>query len=208
MYTAVDTADWSHLYSLDAIEGSMFYGTTSLQQVRLPQSVQEICASAFSGCTSLQEVALSYNLGFVGDWAFSGCTSLDSIFCPAQELPLMGYAAFEGVAVENVTLAVDATKLPLYEADIDWGAFNLVGIDVSGVGLTKVSAAKVVRRSQSLSFMTEKEMAQVTLYDFGGNLLSQVAVSGCDAVVSLPVARARYIVCIAYSDGTTEVVKR
>lgn len=208
MYTAVETADWSHLWSLDTIEGSMFYGTTSLQQVKLPQSVQEVRTSAFSGCTSLQEVALSYNLVFVGDWAFSGCTALDSIFCPAQTLPLVGYEAFEGVAVENVTLAVDATKLPLYEADMDWSAFHLVGIDVSGVGLTKVSAAKVVRGSQLLLLTTQKEMAQVTVYDFGGNLLSQVAVSGCDTVVALPGLGARYIVRIAYADGTTEVVKR
>lgn len=208
MYTAVDKADWSHLWSLDTIEGSMFYGTTSLQQVKLPQSVQEVRTSAFSGCTSLQEVALSYNLVFVGDWAFSGCTALDSIFCPAQTLPLVGYEAFGGVAVENVTLAVDATKLPLYEADMDWSAFHLVGIDVSGVGLTKVSVAKVVRRSQSLSLETQKEMTRVAIYDFGGNLLSQVAVSGCDAVVALPVSGARYIVRIAYADGTTEVVKR
>lgn len=208
MYTAVETADWSHLWSLDIVEGSMFYGTTSLQQVKLPQSVQEVRTSAFSGCTSLQEVALSYNLVFVGDWAFSGCTALDSIFCPAQTLPLVGYEAFEGVAVENVTLAVDATKMPLYEADMDWGAFHIVGIDVSGVGLIKNSVAKVVRRSQSLSLETQKEMTRVAIYDFGGNLVSQAVVNGCEAIVSLPLSGARYIVSIAYADGTTEVVKR
>ena len=186
----------------------MFYGTTSLQQVRLPQSVQEVRASAFLGCTSLQEVSLSYNLTFVGDWAFSGCTALDSIFCPAQTLPLVGYEAFEGVAVENVTLAVDATKLPLYEADMDWSAFHIVGIDVSGVGLIKNSVAKVVRRSQSLSLETQKEMTRVAIYDFGGNLVSQAVVNGCEAIVSLPLSGARYIVSIAYADGTTEVVKR
>lgn len=208
MYTAVATADWSHLSSLPAIEGSMFYGVTSLQQMKLPQSVQEIRASSFWGCTSLQEIAFSYNLALVGDWAFSGCTSLDSIFCPAQTLPLVGYAAFEGVDVGQVTMAVDATKLPMYEADIDWGEFHLVGIDVSGVASTKVSAAKVVRSMQSLSLTSPKEMAHVALYDFGGNLLSQVAVTGCDAVVALPVAGARYIVRIEYADGTFEVVKR
>lgn len=208
MYTAVDKADWTHLWSLDIVEGSMFYGTTSLQQVRLPQSVQEVRTSAFLGCTSLQEVSLSYNLTFVGDWAFSGCTALDSIFCPAQTLPLVGYEAFGGVAVENVTLAVDATKMPLYEADMDWGAFHIVGIDVSGVGLIKNSVAKVVRRSQSLSLETQKEMTRVAIYDFGGNLVSQAVVNGCEAIVSLPLSGARYIVSIAYADGTTEVVKR
>lgn len=156
----------------------------------------------------MQEIAFSYNLALVGDWAFSGCTSLDSIFCPAQTLPLVGYAAFEGVDVGQVTMAVDATKLPMYEADIDWGEFHLVGIDVSGVASTKVSAAKVIRSMQSLSLTSPKEMAHVALYDFGGNLLSQVAVTGCDAVVALPVAGARYIVRIEYADGTFEVVKR
>lgn len=57
----------------------MLYGCTSLNSVRIGESVTEIGESAFYGCKTLIGIYVSKNVSFVAKNAFYGCSSLKNV---------------------------------------------------------------------------------------------------------------------------------
>lgn len=72
-----------------------FENCSTVEQVRLPNSVQRILRFAFSNCESLVSLYLGTNLRLIGTSAFSECSSLTSIRLP-QTLRVIKEAAFAG----------------------------------------------------------------------------------------------------------------
>ena len=64
--------------TVTTIGASICKGSTTLVEVRLPETVEKINDSAFQDCTSLETVTpfLPANLSYFGIYAFSGCTKL------------------------------------------------------------------------------------------------------------------------------------
>ena len=59
-----------------AVSASAFYNCTSLDSIRIPESVTSIGNDAFAYCANLQTVILSDHINSFGDGVFSGCTGL------------------------------------------------------------------------------------------------------------------------------------
>lgn len=74
-----------------------FDGCASLQEVKLPDSINRIGKNAFNGCTSLESINLS-NIDYFGDSAFGTCGALtnDSIASMKTTVKEMGSAVFSG----------------------------------------------------------------------------------------------------------------
>ncbi len=206
MYTALSTIDWSHLHNLDTIEGSMFYGASLLNKVVLPHYITEIKASVFVDCHSLKTVELPYYLAAIGDWAFSGCDNLAAIYCPAQEVPMVGYAAFEGVTQSAVKVSVDEQLLSQYRENTTWNAFELEGVYVAGSKTIADDKSYMYMQGNVLHIETAEEMSQIAVYDYNGSLVAQLYPDSTTVAVQLP-TKLRHIVRIVYADGRVEVMK-
>ena len=73
------------------------FQNTEIEELRLPASVERVCAGAFRNCTRLRAVSFSANsrLLEIGDRAFSKCEALREVELPAA-LETLGVAAFVG----------------------------------------------------------------------------------------------------------------
>ena len=94
------------------IEG-LFYGCTSLETVKMPDTITEIAYDAFRDCTGLKDIALSQNLKHIGDMAFSNCKSLESIYIPKSltSCDRRTGRPFDNSGVKNAEFEEGTTKI-------------------------------------------------------------------------------------------------
>lgn len=83
-------------YPVIEIDGSGFHQCTTLEEIILPEGLEEIGHSTFYGCTGLTAVVLPKTLRCLDYGAFNGCTNLETIVMPAAlEWPYIGQYATE-----------------------------------------------------------------------------------------------------------------
>ena len=63
-----------------------FYGCTSLENVRLPETLTAVGDYAFKGASALRSITLGSGVTQIGQQAFYGCNAL-TIYCGAQAAP-------------------------------------------------------------------------------------------------------------------------
>lgn len=77
------------------IIGINTFSNTKLNEIQIPDSVQEIQASSFEGCSMLKEIILPDSIKSIGDAAFKDCSSLEKIVIPELVYEI-GSEAFKG----------------------------------------------------------------------------------------------------------------
>ena len=73
---------------------SVFQGCHSLESIVIPERVTEIGALSFLCCEALTDIKFPQSLVSIGGEAFSGCISLESVTFP-ENLEYVGYGAFQ-----------------------------------------------------------------------------------------------------------------
>ncbi len=68
--------------TLEEIGGYAFQNCKSLESIILPTSLKEIGANAFYGCESLKEVVVPYGVKEIGPGAFENNKNLESVYVP------------------------------------------------------------------------------------------------------------------------------
>lgn len=87
-------------------------GNTTIINLSLEDSVEQIGERAFSGCTSLRTITWSPNLTKIGSYAFFGCKALNLVDIEACGELAIGDSAFEGCSeLTTVTLAEGVYKV-------------------------------------------------------------------------------------------------
>ena len=122
--TSLTSADI--LYSVEQINAFAFYGCKSLTSITIGKDIYRIGFLAFGNCSSLTTVVIGRGLHFIVEDAFCNCRSLTDFYCSATKVPATDKKAFEGTAVENVTLHVPATIIDTYKAEAPWNGFKAV----------------------------------------------------------------------------------
>ena len=89
--------DAPHTYNFNKIGAADFSGCTSLESIRLTDSIEEIQAYAFYGCESLNNLLFKGKLKTIENNAFYSCTSLDKITTDITTAPTITPNSFEGV---------------------------------------------------------------------------------------------------------------
>ena len=89
------------------------FENSSVESVTIPEGYTFIGAFAFNGCTSLTEVLLPSTLENIGIMAFFNCAALNNIdFEAAENLESVGFAAFQNCsALESVSLPDSVTSI-------------------------------------------------------------------------------------------------
>jgi len=79
---------------LKKIGADAFYGCSNLEEVIIPNSVEQIGNFAFYGCKNLRELILGYSLTEIGEYAFADCISLKGLIIP-NTVNYIGNSAFQ-----------------------------------------------------------------------------------------------------------------
>lgn len=66
------------------IGNGAFWGCTSLESVRIPESIWRIADGAFVNCRNLTQVNIPKSVGSIGERVFEGCDSLEGIYVDTE----------------------------------------------------------------------------------------------------------------------------
>ena len=142
---------------LTAIERQTFYGCTALNDVILPETLQEIDDWAFGGCTSLEYVEIPRSVTEIADTAFTGDLSLtlgvwyDSYAFTYAKENNIPYVLLDGVKLGDVdgdgmVTIRDATGIQRYIAMIEsLEGVNLYAADVNKDNTVNISDATEIQ---------------------------------------------------------------
>ncbi len=138
---------------IEQIDGLAFTKCSTLEEIKLPETLNEIGEKAFYECSVLSEITLPKNLTEIGAGAFGLCTSLKTVNIPAT-LNLM--AVDEARFYDNPSL--EKIIFDKGREEIDGYAFFGITSDVEIVipeGVTKFSPLPFTVKSASPAWQIE-----------------------------------------------------
>ena len=144
---------------------------TYLEEVILPDSLENIGECAFYGCTGLKDLEMRSSLTAVGKEAFRNCTGLESITF-SESLATLGEYAFAGcIGLTEISLPGSLERVP------DYAFLNCNGLRKLTVG---DGAAEIGREAfENCTGLTEVDLPQTL------TTISHYAFKGCTALREL-----------------------
>ncbi len=97
------------------IGSGAFVGKSSIQSVKLPETIRTISQDAFKNCASLKAIVIPSTVTAIAEYAFAGCVSLTEIIIQSA-LTSIGHYSFEGCTALK-EISIPSTK-------IGFGAFK------------------------------------------------------------------------------------
>ena len=99
-----------------------FYNCHNLQNLTIPEGVEEIGTAAFYGCTYLEELSLPSSVQSIGDNGFALASKLAKITVNAVTPPSIKAKTFAEVD-RTIPVVVPVGSLSQYTADLYWSEF-------------------------------------------------------------------------------------
>ena len=106
--------------------GKEVFHNSDLTSITIPNSVTYIGESAFLSCCSLTSVTIGNSVTSIEDMAFYDCDNLTKIICQALTPPKIGEESIDSVC--QPTIYVPQGAVAAYQADAEWGKFNIQAI--------------------------------------------------------------------------------
>lgn len=187
--TSVDC--YNRTYPVTGLGGECFYDCTTLQEVKIPETITTVGENCFSGCQNLVNVVMPANLMAVP--GFSDCTSLKSIVLPANAENLSNTGFSGCTALEEVTLPTNVKKIP---RSFFYGCSSLKHIDLPesletieesafyGTALEEVKLPESVTKLESYAF--ERCASLISVYlPLDIQEIGQDCFNGCTSLANL-----------------------
>ena len=106
--------------------GKEVFHISDITSITIPNSVTNIGESAFSNCHGLTSVTIGNGVTSIGASAFYSCINLTKIVCQALTPPKIGEESIDSSC--QPTIYVPQGAVAAYQADADWGKFNIQAI--------------------------------------------------------------------------------
>ena len=103
-----------------------FYNAHELQNLEIPEGVEEIGDGAFYGCTYLEEMVLPSSVQTIGDNTFALCAKLQKITVNSVTPPSIQAKTFFDVK-RQIPVYVPDEAVSAYENDTYWQEFDIQG---------------------------------------------------------------------------------
>lgn len=100
------------------LKPSLFEGFKSLEELDLPEGIEEIPLKCFYDCDNLKKVHLPDSLKGIGAIAFANCINLEQINFP-KDLEEVGFKAFNDCDKVTIT-AIKGSRIIIKKSDIDF----------------------------------------------------------------------------------------
>lgn len=84
--------------------GNAFENNVSIEEIYMPDSVENIAGYAFQGCTNLKKVRFSQNLKHLGIYSFAKCENLKEVILPESLFTLYGSVFYGCRNLERVVI--------------------------------------------------------------------------------------------------------
>ena len=112
--------------SVTHIGDQAFHSCSSLTSITIPNSVTSIGEAAFSDCYGLTSITIPNSVKSIGEDAFCCCEKLTEIICQALTPPNIAENSIDNSF--NPTIYVPQGAVAAYQADAEWGKFNIQAI--------------------------------------------------------------------------------
>ena len=117
-----------------------FYNAHELQNLDIPEGVEEIGDGAFYGCTYLEYLVLPSSVQTIGDNTFALCAKLKKITVNSVTPPSIQAKTFFDVK-RQIPVYVPDEAVSAYENDTYWQEFNIQGASQMPTGIDNVSSS-------------------------------------------------------------------
>jgi sorbitol-specific phosphotransferase system component IIA len=151
-------------YQVTDIERSAFYGINSLVNLTVSEGIKTIGYTAFKNCYNLKTVSLPSSLVSIGDYAFENCKKITKISTQGEKPIAINDNVFSSSSID---LYVPAGAASLYQADSNWGQFNI-----------KVSATITISAAKQLAYYSDKALDFTDYPDLKAYVATGYAKSG------------------------------
>ena len=112
---------------LNSLGARAFQACSRLQGVLvIPETVFVLQEGTFGNCSQLEGVVIPQNLISIGSNCFKDCFQVNSIVSMAEQPPLIGSGAFDGVAKDNFAVEVPEANVNDYSFAKGWKDFNRI----------------------------------------------------------------------------------
>ena len=148
-------------HQLKRIGNWAFYNAHELQNLNIPEGVEEIGDAAFYGCVYLEEMTLPSSVHTIGDNTFALCSKLKKITCNAAAPPAIRAKTFYDVK-RQTPVYVPEEAVAAYKADTYWREFDIQGRNNMPSAVEQITnnqsktADKVIKDGQILILRGEK----------------------------------------------------
>ena len=119
-----NTDNWSSVLTLSIGQWLIKAANTVTEELVVSDGIVGIANNAFYYCRYLQGITLPSTVRYIGDGGFQQCAVLDTLRVLAEEPPVLGDEAFEGVP--SVTVVVPCGTLAAYAAAPRWSTLSLM----------------------------------------------------------------------------------
>ena len=117
-----------------------FYNAHELQNLEIPEGVEEIGDGAFYGCTYLEDLVLPSSVQTIGDNTFALCAKLQKIVVNSVTPPTIEAKTFFDVK-RQIPVYVPDEAVASYDGDIYWREFDIQGASQMPTGIDNVSSS-------------------------------------------------------------------
>lgn len=88
-----------------------FENMSSLTQIVLPETLEEIGNNVFSGCNNITTIKIPNCVAVIGDSAFCECSKLSEVMLPEKLVSLGGASFFECMSLEHIELPMGIIRI-------------------------------------------------------------------------------------------------
>ena len=153
--------------------------------ITIPENVYTLQTGTFYSCSQLEGVILHQNLTSIGDNCFHSCFQINSIVSLAEQPPLIGSGAFNGVAKDNFAVEVPEANVNDYAFASGWKDFNRISahhdFSISRRLYRTLNAEEsktiIVRAESNASWQVESKPEWVTVTPSSGTGKTDVTIT-------------------------------
>ena len=134
-----------------------FYNAHELQNLEIPEGVEEIGDGAFYGCTYLEEMVLPSSVQTIGDNTFALCAKLQKITVNSVTPPSIQAKTFFDVK-RQIPVYVPDEAVSAYEDDTYWQEFDIQGISNMPMGIGSTPFPSGEGRGEALKLLHDGQI--------------------------------------------------
>lgn len=183
--TSLNTVTMGH--NVSSLPNDIFSGCHNLENIDLSEGIEIIGDRAFQDCMNLRELKLGPSVVQIGAYAFNGANSLEKLISEAQNPPVCGTDALDGIDKFTCELHVPTPALEKYKHAPQWeDFFTIKGTDIAtNVEEAEILSKNIICMNGGLRIIGLNGK-MITVSSLDGQIVINREITVADQFISLP----------------------